>query len=328
MTVPLRRAVRVRVPATSANLGPGFDALGLALGLHDQVEVRVTSGGLLVDVTGEGAGAVPRDASHLVARALLQELGRLGAQPAGLHLICRNGIPHSRGLGSSAAAAAAGALAAHLLAGSGPDAAVPAVLAAACRLEGHADNAAAALLGSAAVAWTARSGPRAARLDVHPDIAPVVLLPEETLLTSHARALLPGTVPHGDAAHAAGRAALLVEALGRRPDLLLDATEDRLHQRARGSAMPATLRLVDSLRARGLAAVVSGAGPAVLVLHGEVASRDVPAGWRHLALPVDRTGAVGEVLADPVYANPALDDAALADAARDTPSGVTGTAGP
>ncbi|WP_136518869.1 homoserine kinase [Cellulomonas telluris] len=322
--------VRVRVPATSANLGPGFDALGLALGLHDELDVRaVASPGVRVEVEGEGAGQVPDDERHLVVRALRAALDRVGAPQTGLHLVCRNRIPHGRGLGSSAAAVVAGVLAARGLVGDpdvlgGDDA-----LALATELEGHPDNAAPALLGGLTLAWTAdgegggTAGVRAVRLPVHDDVAPLAVVPPQHLSTHAARGVLPAQVPHADAAWQAGRAGLLVEALGRRPDLLLDATGDRLHQGYRRSVMPESLALVDALRARGVAAVVSGAGPTVLALArgGDAtagrAGDDVPdgratdadaavadafggvmAGWRVLRLPVDDAGATVRALLD------------------------------
>lgn len=306
--------VRVRVPATSANLGPGFDALGLALGLHDEIEVRALgTPGVRVEVRGEGAGVVPDDESHLVVRALRTALDHVGAPQSGLHLVCHNRVPHGRGLGSSAAAVVAGILAARGLVEPGAlddDVA----LALATQLEGHPDNAAPALLGGLTVAWTDEPSTapggvpdpgtvRAARLAVHGDVQPIAIVPPGHLSTRAARGVLPELVPHVDAAWQAGRAALLVEALGRRPDLLLAATGDRLHQGYRREVMPASLALVEALRARGVAAVVSGAGPTVLVLArrlpGGASDADeaiaeafggVMAGWRVLPLPVDPEG--------------------------------------
>lgn len=296
---PTTASVRVRTPATSANLGPGFDTLGLALGLHDEVEVTATFGGpetpVEVTVDGEGAAAVPLDERHLVVRSLRAAFAELGEQPSALRLSCRNTLPHGRGLGSSAAAIVGGVVAARALAGlAEPDDA----LALADRLEGHPDNVAACLLGGLTVAWRGDDGTaRATRVDVHPDVVPVVCVPSFEVSTHTARGLLPGSVPHADAAANAGRAALLVHALGRRPDLLLDATADRLHQHYREPAMPPTLALVTALREEGLAAVVSGAGPTVLVLAagdetGRV--RALAEGWDVRALQVDTRGAVVE----------------------------------
>ncbi|MBW0255688.1 homoserine kinase [Cellulomonas sp. PS-H5] len=303
---------RVRVPATSANLGPGFDALGLALALHDEVEVRALgSADVLVDVVGEGADEVPSGDDHLVVRALRHALDHVGAPQTGLHLTCRNRIPHGRGLGSSAGAVVAGLLAARALVAEPESLDDDVVLRLATELEGHPDNAAPALLGGATVAWSeGADAVRAARLAVHPDVTPVAVVPSSRLSTSHARGVLPAQVPHGDAAFQAGRAALLVEALGRRPDLLLPATEDRLHQGYRRPVMAESLALVDALRARGVAAVVSGAGPTVLVLARAAGEPDgdgarptdaddalqqvfggVMGGWRIVPLAIDTAGA-------------------------------------
>jgi len=259
--------VRVRVPATSANLGPGFDALGLALGIYDDVEVRaVGSSDLLVEVTGEGAGEVPLDEEHLIVRSLRYALDFVGAPQVGLHLRSHNRIPHGRGMGSSAGAVVAGVLAARMLI------AEPEVLynttafLLATEIEGHPDNAAPAILGGATVAWRSADGPHAASLTVHPDLAPILLIPSTRLSTRIARAVLPASVPHADAAFTAGRAAILTEALCRRPDLLMQATEERLHQSYRAEVMPESWQLLNALRERDLPAVISGAGPTVLVL--------------------------------------------------------------
>jgi len=289
-------AVRVQVPATSANLGPAFDSAGLALTRHDVLEFAETGSGLAVEVSGVGAEELPTDESHLVVRAFRAACAELGWSPAGLRVVAENTIPQGRGMGSSAAAVVAGVVGAWALC---PDVGAvdrDAVLRLTTELEGHPDNVAACLLGGATLSWMTPQGARAARLDVAPSVAPVVLVPGGTLSTHVARGLLPETVPHADAAHAAGRAGLLVHALTRQPDLLLDATEDRLHQRQRAAAMPETLALVDRLRGRGLAAVVSGAGPSVLVLTtagGDLGTvRDeAPSGWAVLPLEVDHGGA-------------------------------------
>ncbi len=257
--------LRVRVPASTANLGPGFDALGLALALYDEVEVALAPSGLRVEVRGEGAGQVPTDETHLVVRALRAACARCGYQADGLVLRCHNRIPHSRGLGSSAAAAVAGVLAGYALAGMQPD---ETVLDLAAGFDGHADNAGASLLGGLVISWRDGQAFRAVRLEPHPDLAPVLLMPELTSSTKITRGLLPAEVPHTDAAFTAGRAALAVHALTAAPQLLLAATEDRLHQTYRRAAYPATGRLVDTLRAAGVPAAVSGAGPTVLALPG------------------------------------------------------------
>jgi homoserine kinase len=301
--------VRVRVPATSANLGPGFDAFGIALGLYDELEVRaLASPGVTVEVTGEGAGQVPDDEQHLVISSLRAALDQVGASQTGLHLVCHNRIPHGRGLGSSAGAVVAGIIAARGLIAEPEALSDDVVIDLAARIEGHPDNAAPAVLGGATLAWR-DDGFRATDLVVHDDLALVAIVPPNHLSTKAARGVLPATVPHADAAFQAGRAALLVEALGRRPELLLVATQDRLHQEYRRSVMPGSLALVDVLRAQGVAAVVSGAGPTVLVLarRSSTGADGVEAtgaddavraafggamgGWQILPLPVDRTGA-------------------------------------
>ncbi len=309
--------VRVLVPATSANLGPGFDAFGVALGLYDEVEVRAVSApGAVVEVAGEGAGEVPTGEDHLVVRALREALDHVGASQVGLRLTCANRIPHGRGLGSSAGAVIAGLLAARALVADPATLDDTVVLSLATAMEGHPDNAAPALLGGVTVAWTdADHAASAVRVSVHPDLVPIAIVPPYELRTTHARSVLPAQVPHADAAFQAARAALLVEAIGRRPELLLVATEDRLHQEYRRSVMPESLALVGALRSRGVAAVVSGAGPTVLALARRTdtgpnglpstdadaaiaaAFGGVMAGWRVLPLPVDTAGAVAQRVA-------------------------------
>ncbi|MEU7793901.1 homoserine kinase [Micromonospora tulbaghiae] len=284
--------VRVRVPATSANLGPGFDALGLALGRHDDVTAEVTDGGVRVSVTGEGAGELPSDERHLIVTAMRATFDALGAQPAGLALECVNRIPQARGLGSSSAAIVAGVLAARALVADGEQRLDDdAALRLAAELEGHPDNVAPCLLGGFTIAWTEPGGARAVSLPVAPAVRPTVFVPAERGLTSVARAALPATVPHADAAFNAGRAALLVHALTADPGLLLPATVDRLHQEQRAPGMPATAGLVGALREAGVAAVVSGAGPTVLALSEVPAGFQAGTDWRRWELPIDVSGA-------------------------------------
>ncbi len=308
VALPAGTATTVRVPATSANLGPGFDAFGLALELHDEVRARVGGDGVRVHVDGEGADRLPTDARHLVARVALEELAAAGSAAPGLELFCRNVIPQGRGLGSSASAIVAGLAVAHgLLAAAGrgagsEDEVRERLLLEAGRREGHPDNAAPAVVGGFTIAWTRGDDPtrpeavRAVRLQVHPDVRAVVCVPDEQLATSRARALLPAAVAHADAALTAGRAGLLVHALTSAPELLLDATVDRLHQEQRGPAMPRTAQLLSRLRGQGLAAVVSGAGPSALVLVPAAQVPDVQrvaereGGWRVLPVPVAQQG--------------------------------------
>jgi homoserine kinase len=288
--------VRVRVPASSANLGPGFDALGLALTLHDDVVARVTDSGLSVDVAGMGAATVARNARNLVVRAMRAAFDRLGGRPGGLEVVCANRIPHGRGLGSSAAAIVAGVVAARALVAGGTERMDDmAALALATELEGHPDNVAACLLGGLTLAWTDDEGAHAERLDVEASIAPVVFVPGSSSSTKATRRLLPDVVPHSDAVANSARAALLVEALRHRPQRLLVATEDRLHQPYRAEAMPRTAALLEELRGRGIPAVVSGAGPTVLALTTTATRAEAKEisrrGWTVLPLDVDTEGA-------------------------------------
>ncbi|WP_063046735.1 homoserine kinase [Nocardia pseudovaccinii] len=296
-TLPAGLSVTARVPASSANLGPGFDSLGMALGIYDEIEVRTTDSGLTIRVEGEGADDVPWGPSHLVVRAIERGLEAAGVWADGLDVVCRNVIPHSRGLGSSASAVVGG-----LAAGCGLAAKLDPALAVgsdqlvqlASEFEGHPDNAAASVLGGIVVSWTETAADaasdgavaldhgrvyRAVRLDPHPTLRPVVLIPEERSSTAHTRGLLPEVVPHGDAAFNVSRAALAVVALTQRTDLLLPATADRLHQTQRAPALPLTTEWIARLRAAGIAATVSGAGPTVLAL----GTSEFPAELRQLA---------------------------------------------
>lgn len=302
-------SVRVRVPATSANLGPGFDVLGLALGLHDVVEVHATTGATRTTVRGEGAETVPDGEDHLVVRAIRAGLELVGAPQVGLDLTAFNRIPHGRGLGSSAAAVVAGLVAARGLISEPEALADEVILDLATEFEGHPDNAAAAVMGGATLAWTperrasgggggddadAERAVEAVRLEVDPTLVCTAFIPTTALATTVARGVLPAVVPHADAAFTGARTALLVLALAGRSDLLMTATQDRLHQPYRREVLSDSSELLDALRAAGHPAVVSGAGPTVLVL-GTVPERlesaVVARGWRAVRLPVDRTGA-------------------------------------
>lgn len=289
--------VQVRVPASSANLGPGFDALGLALGLHDVVAVQVLDEGLSVEVAGEGADTVRRDRRNLVVRAMREAFSVLGGQPRGLAVVCANRIPHSRGLGSSSAAIVAGICAARaVVLGGLPD---EDVLRLATALEGHPDNVAACLFGGATTAWVDDRGvPHAVRLPVDPAITAVAFVPGSSRQsTKTARAALPDTVPFDLAARTAGRAGLLTHALAGAPDLLFPATADELHQPSRLEAQPRAGAQIAVLRDAGIAAVLSGSGPSVLALcrtpdEAEVAVGLVQRGMTATLLPIDQEGAV------------------------------------
>lgn len=280
-------SVTVRVPASSANLGPGFDALGLALTLYDDLTAEVIAEGLEIEVIGEDA--VPLDEQHLVVRAMYAAFDLLGERPAGLRLRCVNAIPHGRGLGSSAAAIVGGVvLARALVEGGAARLGDSAAYQLATDLEGHPDNVAATVFGGFTIAW--RDGAAACVERLGSAVGVTVFIPPDAVSTERARGLLPEQVPHADAAYNAGRAALLVVALTSAPERLLAATEDRLHQAYRSEAMPDSYALVQTLRADGVAAIISGAGPTVLAFGHGIAGR-VPAGWKVLELRVDSDGA-------------------------------------
>jgi homoserine kinase len=292
------RTVDIRVPATSANLGPGFDALGLALSLHDDVRATLTGErGVRVTVEGEGAGEVDSGEGHLVVKAMRMAFDRMGVpQPEGIHLHCRNRIPHARGLGSSSAAVCAGILAARALADS--ELSDDDVYALATEMEGHPDNVAPCLAGGLTISWSDHDGlPHMVKLAPDQRIRPVAVVPSTRLSTEAARGLLPKDVPHKDASFNAGRAALLIAALTRMPEreLLLAATEDRLHQQYRAPAMRASADLVERLRAVGVPAVVSGAGPTVLAFSTsdtqDLIAPEVGNDWHIQQMDVDPVGA-------------------------------------
>lgn len=308
------RAVRVRVPASSANLGPGFDSVGMALGVYDEYVATVQAEpGLRIDIAGDPQG-VPTDERHLVYATMRRAWSELGVPtPRGLTLRCANTIRQGRGMGSSAAAIVAGVAAAHGLAmpASGEPDADPSRDAAdrcldldleaindlAGRLEGHPDNASASVYGGVTISWVDEptSEPDGAVVRVHSepvplhaDVEPLVIVPQVQLPTATARAVLPAQVPHTEAALNSARVGMLVLALSTRPRLLLPATAEWLHQEQRRSSFGGAMELVDELRAHGHAAVISGAGPSVLVLTPDRAARYdevaglVPDGWKLL----------------------------------------------
>ncbi|MFI6479905.1 homoserine kinase [Nonomuraea sp. NPDC050663] len=316
--------VVVRVPATSANLGPGFDSLGLGLAHYDHVEAELVDGASSVVVEGEGAGEVGDGEEHLIVRVMRTTFARMGvAQPTGIRLHCRNTIPHARGMGSSSAAIVAGIYAARALAenrrfaensrfaesafaepssNDGSSFSDDDVFALATELEGHPDNVAPCIFGGLTVSWSDQSGiPRMVKLTPDAAIRPVVLIPSSKLSTETARGLLPKDVPHKDASFNSGRSALLIAALTQRPEssLLLAATEDRLHQNYRAPAMRRTADLVERLRSRGVPAVVSGAGPTILVFSTtdtqDLIAPEVGNDWLIQHLDVDPDGASVQV---------------------------------
>jgi homoserine kinase len=304
------QSVTVRVPATTANLGPGYDSLGLALALHDTLTVEsLESEELVFDLTGEGAETLPRDASHLVIRAMEAAFERLGFRHGGLKVTAENVVPHGRGLGSSASAVVAAISAANALVPEGSRRGKDWILQLTSELEGHPDNVAPAIFGGLALSWQDSDQYSSTSAAVSGTVVPVVAVPDFELSTETARALLPASVGHHAAAMNAGRAALLIHALTSKPEFLLAGTEDYLHQSYRAEAMRPSAALISALRAAGHAAVVSGAGPTVLVLADgqaeaaavvtfieEFTAADTPdTGWRVLKLAVDVEGAKVEL---------------------------------
>ncbi len=298
----LGRSVTVRVPATTANLGPGFDTLGMALAVYDELQVTVRAQpGATVRVVGVGEGEVPTDETNLVVRSIAHAFASVGQQMPGLDLVAHNAIPHGRGMGSSGTAIVAGIMAAKGLLEGVVDFDADRLLALATELEGHPDNVAPALFGGLTITWVTPEGPRFKKLIVHRGVSPLVAVPRErTMSTALARSLQPESVPHEDAIFNVSRSALLIAALVQSPELLLAATEDKLHQSYRASAMPETDALIRVLRADGLAAVVSGAGPSILVLGSdpsqrlraaELIAQHSESPWECLMLAVDFRGA-------------------------------------
>jgi homoserine kinase len=287
--------LRVRVPASTANLGPGYDSFGMALSMYDEIVVRVGESGLDVDVAGEGSDKVRKDARNLVVKAMHTAFDHMGGRPRGLEVRCLNRIPHGRGLGSSSAAIVGGLAAARALTVGGDERFDDErLLAVATELEGHPDNVAATLGGGFTIAWM--DGGEVGRLvsAPHPDLLPVAFVPGTELRTAKARKALPDTVPHADAALNSAHAALLAMAIVDRLDLLMIATEDLLHQEYRRDVMPRSLALMDELRAAGIPSVISGAGPTVLALSTRPAAEAVAGrarrGWHAQALEIDRQG--------------------------------------
>lgn len=273
-----------RVPATSANLGPGFDSFGLALNLYNEVTVD-TDAEPGVTWEGQGAGELPTDGTDLITRAMaftaerqLRHHPGAALPPFALHGV--NRIPLERGLGSSSAAAVAGvALASVLLgdAGSSTEDGPYSIYATAATLEGHPDNAAPAAYGGLTI--VADAG--VFRLDPHPDLRPVLLIPDLIRLpTEEARRALPAAVPRSDAVFNLAHASLLVVALTREPELLGVALRDRLHEDVRMALVPEVGDLLGRVRAAGIPACVSGAGPTLLAFEqGARALPDPGEGW-------------------------------------------------
>lgn len=291
--------VTVKIPATSANLGPGFDTLGMALSFYDEYSAEVISSGLEIEVQGEGASDIPTDSTNLIYQTIQTVFQKVGKAVPPLKLTCHNQIPHGRGMGSSGAAVSGGVMLAAGLLSSEHEFSEEELLRFATDIEGHPDNVAPALFGGLTIAWVDERGPHHKKLTVHRGVSPLVLVPPNQMSTKLARSLQPDSVPHTDAVFNVSRSALLVAALTQSPELMFAATEDRLHQNYRASAMPETSKLIQLLRDNGHAAVVSGAGPSVLVLEidpqervkaMQLAKENFPS-WLPLTLAVDYKGA-------------------------------------
>ena len=265
--------MQVQVPASSANLGPGFDAFGLALSMHDRYVAQVLDDSILdIDVTGEGADEVPRNEKNLLVKAMYKGFDFLGGRPKGLAIRALNVNPHGRGLGSSASAIVGGLVLARALVLNGEDHMSDIqLLSLATDMEGHPDNVSASLFGGATISWFEvekhKSSAHCIHLNVDPRIQAIAYIPSKALATSKARKMLPETIPFTDAVRNTTNAAVMSHALTTRPDLLFVATEDFLHQSYRAEAMPESYALVQKLRGAGVAAFISGAGPTVLALH-------------------------------------------------------------
>lgn len=307
--VPIGRSVHVKVPATTANLGPGFDTLGMALSLYDEITATVVDGSTSrVSVHGIGEGSVATDESNLVIQSMSAAFAHYGIDAPAVELDCHNRIPHGRGMGSSGAAIVGGIMIAKGLLDGIVEIDAQSLLTVATELEGHPDNVAPALFGGLSIAWMTPEGPQHKKLTVHRGVSLLVAVPRDiTMSTKTARDLQPDTVPHEDAVFNVSRSALLIAALIQSPELLHSATEDKLHQDYRAEAMPETSGLIRRLRDEGFAAVVSGAGPSVLVLTNDPGERARAAtivgdttdtAWDCLMLAVDFKGATVVVLHD------------------------------
>jgi homoserine kinase len=297
---------QVSVPASSANIGPGFDSFAIALEMRDRYAAQILDDESFdVDVTGEGADQVKKDAKNLIIKSMMRGFEHMGGKPRGIALRALNVIPHGRGLGSSASAIVGGlALARSLVLTGEQYMSDEDLITLATELEGHPDNVAAAFYGGATIAWleskinsegVSSNVGRAVSLKVNDRIKALLLVPENQLSTAKARKLLPESISHQDAVLNSSRTALLVHALAERPDLLFTATEDLLHQKYREEAMPKSIALVEKLRGAGLAAVVSGAGPSVMVLYSGAEDeidqiQSVSPGFTAMKLAIAKTG--------------------------------------
>lgn len=282
--------MRARAPASSANLGPGFDSLALALARHVEVEIRPSDDGLVVHTSGEGS-ELPKGTDHLAVRIAAEVLGHFDFE-----ITVRSNIPMGRGLGSSGALAVAAAAAAG----------APDPLAVAAASEGHAENAAASVHGGLVAASMVNGHAMAAPLALDPELSFVVLVPARQLPTKRAREALPAHVTHNEAAFNLGRMGLLLAGLADHRLLVHEATDDKLHQSARAPLFPEASNLLRGLLDAGaLASCWSGAGPSLLAIctkhtaasvrHiGERLLSESEVGGEAIVLDADREGLVVE----------------------------------
>lgn len=256
--------IRVQVPATTANLGPGFDCLGMALELYNVVEISPAGRGLTIEVLGEGASEIPRDERNLAYQAALRVFRQANYAHQGLKMRLINQIPPARGLGSSTAAVVGGIIAANLLAGG--KLGMKEIISLAATMEGHPDNVTAAVLGGIVVSVQAEGEIKYLKIQPPPGLKGVVAVPDFTLTTRTAREILPQQVSFQDAVFNMGRVALLVASLQQGDlSLLATAMEDRLHQTCRAGMIPGFKKVLAATRLAGARGVtLSGAGPTVI----------------------------------------------------------------
>ena len=300
-------AVKVRVPATVANLGPGFDALGVAIKMHLEVEIEPRRDSIEVMVEGEGAETLPADETNLVIRSMNEFFDHVGRRPPGYAVRVKNPIPITSGLGSSAAAVVAGLFAARAI--TGRNVSQIDIVRLASKLEGHLDNVMPALLGGLVICYEGNTSGdfRHFRLEPSDRLVPLIAVPARGYPTAEARKGLPESVSFPDAQFTAGRAALLVAAMttGAGTDVLAEAMNDRLHQPHRMRLMPETLTVHALLRDAGLAVSLAGAGPSLIIVvpRPEAATRaeqvrricrEREAGWRVFVSEWEDSGASAE----------------------------------
>ena len=300
-------AVKVRVPATIANLGPGFDALGIAIKVHLELDIEPRRDSMEITIEGEGADDLPKDETNLVVRAMNSFFDHIGRQPPGYSLHIKNPIPLAAGLGSSAAAVVGGLYAARAITGGMVH--QTEILQLATRLEGHPDNVLPALVGGLVVCYHGeRSNDlRHVRIEPSQRLVPIIAVPREQLQTTRARSALPPDVSFDDAQFTAARAALLVAAMttGAGSDVLAEAMSDRLHEPTRLGMMPETAAVHAEMREAGLPVAIAGSGPSLLLVapRPEAATRTEQirricrsrnAGWRVFVSEWESEGAATE----------------------------------